>query len=226
MIYTIFIFILFLACYILSYLKKIKKLIFLFKILTSLSFMAIGIAGIFLNQKPTNTSFYLLAALFLGVNGDIILGIRSFKYPEKITLFIFGLMFFSLGHILYIFASLSIYHQYSFYELLDIGLVVLVVILIIGRIKFNFKKAALINYTYIAISSSLLVMSLLSLINVPNNFTKLFFSGILLFVSSDFLLAFIYFMTLKVKTKDMIKILNILTYFIGQALIAYSIIFL
>lgn len=226
MIYVYLSFITFLLCYILSYLKKIKKLIFLFKILTSLSFILIGLLSLYTNQECANTWIFLLSGLFLGFMGDIFLGIRSYKNNKSLKLFIFGLSFFALGHLSYIMATFQFYHIYSSRELIVSIIITLIILFIIKHIEFNFQKARLISYVYIIISSFLLIISFFSLINNLNEFTKLYFCGIFLFVSSDFLLAYIYFMNLHSKTINWLKIFNILTYFTGQAFIATSIMFL
>lgn len=223
---SIIIFSLFLLLYILSYLKKIKKLIFIFKILTSLSFIFIAFEALSNNLSKNIIMYIIMIGLLCGLIGDIFLGIRTLLNTHNTSLFIIGITFFTLGHISYIISSLCNYNNFYLKDYIFIVIFMLVILSLVKAIKFNFQKTIIVNYTYISLSSLLLAFTFLNYLYIPSDFTLIFFLGVLLFVISDFLLSFLYFYHLKPIHINYLKILNILTYFFGQALIAYSILYL
>jgi len=89
--------------------KGHEKLRYISKLAAALLFCATALAAMIERTQPMNfVTMMMLAGLFLGFMGDVILGLDRFVRPEgRGNLLLIGALPFFLGHIAYIVAMLS-----------------------------------------------------------------------------------------------------------------------
>lgn len=180
---------------------------------TSSWFVLLGLVNVFYAYKTnyTNKKFILLifTGLFFGMLADILLGIN----------FIFGVLFFALGHILYLAAYYTIepFSKKEFYFILPISC--FATFIIIGTpfiIVPNILRFALIGYGII-----ISIMLSKAICNYQKHKTIGFIfimTGSLLFYFSDIMLAIDLFGT----PSRLVWILCSYTYWPAQTLLAHS----
>ena len=133
-----------------------------------------------------------------------------------------GMIAFGLGHIFYILA-LSSYYRFSYWSLF-IGIMMVGVVYLGSKLmKIDFKSLALMSYLYTFIIFTMVGLSVIVYINNLGQASLIFMLGAILFGVSDLLLAPIYF---KAEKSNLFVISNLGTYYLGQLLIALSIIFI
>ncbi|MBQ9044826.1 MAG: hypothetical protein IJ112_02620 [Oscillospiraceae bacterium] len=207
------------------------KAVFL-KTTVSLFFLAVAVCGWFLSAQAGGLQvmgvFFVLGLLF-GLLGDIWLDLK-YVYPAHDDPFTYaGFLSFAIGHVLYITGMLLQYQPKSaLYVILPIALAVLVSggnILLEKTMKLDFGKMRLIVFGYGAILfSTVLVAGSLALQRGWHEPTlNLIFVGGILFALSDLVLSGTYFGG---KERPVDIILNYLTYYPAQFLIALSLLYL
>lgn len=213
------------------YYKIDFRIIFIFKILLSFLFIIIGVFSLLYNkQYVENYVVFVITGLICGFFGDIILGYRSLyktiKKSKRTYYLIIGIILFMIGHLFYFIALLN--NEYStIIRYFLIALILTIIFIIISYIvNMDFKGVKFVIYLYIFISCLLLVTSFLKYINNTNKANLIIFLGLFSFVLSDFILSFIYFKDIIHKNKVVLKKINIISYYIGQVLMAISIMFL
>lgn len=216
----------FLLIYIISYNNIDKKIVIIFKIITSSCFLTLGLFLFFKYQiKEYGNPALILIALVFGFLGDIILGLRNLSVKRKKEYFIFGLLMFFCGHILYLIAIYALITLPIYYYLIVSLFIALITILFTRIGKLNFQNTKIINYIYLYLSSLLVSIAIINVITNYTSLTLILFGAVSLFVMSDFLLSFLYFKKMSQQTTKILKIFNIIFYYFGQTLFALSLIY-
>jgi uncharacterized membrane protein YhhN len=210
--------------FILARSKVNEKKGLVFKMLSSLSFMFLGVFCYFYNSKMSvDYSYYILLALGFGFLGDFALGIRRVVKRKDLFLLL-GLLFFLIGHILYIITFIKI-GEFNPILFTIFTITLLIVAIIIGfKCKFVFHNIKYGVISYVLTSSMLFSLALMNLLTSQGihhiNIVHLLAS--LLFVLSDAVLCFIYFKSINDKTKYKLTILSSILYLFAQNLFAFS----
>lgn len=192
------------------------------KMLCSSLFLLTGISAMII----THTSYSLLitAALFFGLLGDFWLDYKKSRY------FMAGVLFFSIGHMIYLYTfifhcqpSLSPYGKQILLGFLALC-VAAVLEVIIDKIKFPKGRRIMILYSFLLMFSFIFAVSrgVVSIINGEKAFGICLVAAGDLFLLSDTFLAVSLYGKPKLKCND---ILVALTYFPAQALFGLSILF-
>lgn len=216
----------FLLIYLISYNKADKKIVFGLKIITSSCFLTLGLFLFFKYQiTEYDNPLLILIALGFGFFGDIILGLRNLTTRRKKEYFIFGILLFFGGHVLYLIAIFAITTLPYYYYLMVSFAIALIVILFTKIGKLDFQNTKIINYLYLYLSSLLASVAFMNVITNYTSLTFILFGAVSLFVMSDFLLSFLYFKKMSQQTTKIFKTFNIIFYYIGQTLFAISLMY-
>ena len=205
--------------------RSVKKdvISLLLKTAASAAFILLGFVSF--RASSGAVSIAILPGLVMGLIGDIYLDMK-YVFPQYDTMFTFtGFGAFILGHFCYII------FLFSQYPLSVAGLIIALIIGIIAgawiymtpdKMKVDYGSFHLISAAYGALLVFITVYSLCLCFARFTGARITFFLGILLFLISDLILSQIYFGQDK-DTPDN-SILNHGTYYLGQILIAASII--
>ncbi len=193
------------------------------KMLCSSLFLLTGIFAMFASHF-TVYSLLMIAALFFGLLGDFWLDYKNSRY------FLTGVLFFSIGHIIYLYTfifhckpSLIAYRKQillGFFALC----VAAVLEVIIDKIRFPKGRKIMIAYSFLLMFSFIFAVSrgAVSIIGGEKHFGACLVAAGGLFLLSDTFLAVSLYGKPKLKCNDK---LVALTYFPAQALFALSILF-
>ena len=206
---------LFLSLKIIFYFKGYKKLSLLFKMLTSFTFLAVGAYG--LSQTSVN-EFHLIMflGLILGAIGDFFL-----ELIQKKNFLLYGIFFFLMGHLFYIIAF-SFIIQFNIIEVLVFVSLLLLSLFTFKYFSFNFGKLKYPVYIYTIIISAMVSRAVsISLGDYSLTIKLLVILGSSLFVLSDYIINF----TLFKKVPKIWIVVNLLTYYFGQFLLALLILY-
>lgn len=221
MIYSIIV-----LCIVLLFLYiKTKNLYLILKMCGSSVFIYTAILS-YINN-PTNLNYFILIfiALIFSFLGDVFLALKSKPLEKLDTMFLLGLTSFVITHILYSSAFITLGSLNIFIFILAV-LVSLTLITFFKSLKnFSFKNGTIPSYIYI-FAISFMFCNALGLIKCNLNKTSLLLLiiGPLLLFISDFIIAFIFF--LKNSPKLLLGSINLITYYLGQILIALSILYI
>lgn len=193
------------------------------KMLCSSLFLLTGIfAAISMDFSPY--SQLMIPALFFGLLGDFWLDYRKSKY------FLMGVLFFSIGHIIYLYTfifgctpSLSAYWKQILLGFIALC-VAAVIEVIADKIRFPKGRRIMIAYSFLLMFSFIFAVSrgIVSIINGNTAFGSCLVAAGGLFLLSDTFLAVSLYGKPKLKCNDM---LVAFTYFPAQALFGLSILF-
>ncbi|TNF09578.1 MAG: lysoplasmalogenase [Bacillota bacterium] len=208
------------------------------KALSSFGFILIAGAAIYERTEDSTGQIFLLVmrldqlqivlfiifGLMMGLLGDLVLALRPLQdQKEDKKIIIYGISFFSIGHIFYLIALL----RYSDFVLLSLifGLAMVGIIYYMSKIlKFDMGIAKIPALFYTGLIFTMVLQAIVAG-NIDNfsNFSILFMTGAVLFAISDLILAPIYF---KGDNRKFMIALNLSTYYAAQILIAASIYFI
>jgi uncharacterized membrane protein YhhN len=163
----------------------------------------------------------ITTGLLLGCIADVLLNLRL-VFPKKGQLiFLVGIVVFLSGHILYLIAVLQGAAHWPICVAAGILLTALLMIWIFRQItaKPAFK---IFGIVYIGAIVLLNCVAIGNLVTSPSAFTAIFAAGSLLFLLSDIVLIL---NTFGPETKKSLRFTNIGLYYIGQLLIACSLLF-
>lgn len=215
-----------------EYKKKMVAAVVL-KGLASLMFVMVGLVG-YVTVKELNAGAVgiyaaektfacrIVVALILGLVGDVMLNLRhlSAKYGQKI--FLGGILFFLIGHIIYLVALIP--------SAVNVWLCVLIgAVLAGGLLAYIFKtmdvKLAfkIFGIVYLGAVIIMTVVAIGRAIAAPSQHALVYAIGAVLFTASDIVLIF---NTFGGSTKFAFRITNLSLYYAGQLLIAASLYFL
>ncbi|MCR5763283.1 MAG: lysoplasmalogenase [Treponema sp.] len=192
------------------------------KTTTSIMFVITG----FLAARSSKDSFstytkLILTGLILGMLGDILLALQYIS----IGFFVAGLISFALGHIFYV-ISFSLKSQkmdiITFLPMIIVLPLFLLLVCISKQFDFQGLFPCILIYGIILTFMEGKSLNLLKYTEKAKKFVILTITGTSLFAISDIILLFILFMNLQSSLKNVLGIFNLVTYYIGQGLIALS----
>lgn len=172
--------------------KEFLGMKFLIKALASFSFMAMSLAAIALLPKIEIWHICIIVGLLFGLMGDIFLGVKGIVKEEYIEpLFLAGLLFFLVGHIIYIIVFFSIASSYVWQLFAILVLFPIIMFVLIKKKAIQPGKASFPMIIYAGIIA-LMFVGALNYIIISKGTTKgiMIFVGAMLFTLSDLLLAF------------------------------------
>lgn len=190
-------------------------LIHVFKFLTSLFFVLIAVSS---RKKQHNKKYFsfMLSGLIFSLVGDVFL-----SFFDNSTFFILGLFSFSVAHIFYSIGFCVLTKM----TWKDIAFASVLAIPVISFVKlkdgFDFGSMFPLIVMYAILISVMLSKSLSLLKLREGNILPitLIISGTLLFFISDFILVFVLYYSNKA---EILTYLNLMTYYLGQGLLALS----
>lgn len=235
--------------------KKSSMLAIILKTVTSLFFIATGVASLVENGVANDLSNVILPSclvllgLVLGMVGDITLDFKIYfkglegKYEgaekDRDSMMYFGMLAFGVGHILYITSMAIRFPGYGmnvlWSALISIGVVAAMFCVTIFALKMQFGKFLIPSIIYAFLLCWFVVMSAMY-VKPANASTSsiVLLVGSILFVISDMVLSMTYFSkpedyqrqgALNPESRLMI-IVNHVTYYLAQFLIALSLLFI
>lgn len=235
--------------------KKSSMLAIILKTVTSLFFIATGLAAMVENGVAHNLDkivlpcALVLMGLVLGMVGDITLDFKIYfkglegEYAnagkDKDSMMYFGMLAFGIGHVLYI-TSMAI--RFPGYEmnvlwsaLISIAVVAVMFCVTIFALKMQFGKFLIPSIIYAFLLCWFVVMSVMYVKPAGASTSSIvLLVGSILFVISDMVLSMTYFSkpedyqrqgALNPESRLMI-IVNHVTYYLAQFLIALSLLFI
>ena len=186
--------------------------------LASCCFVILG----FLLSKGSNTAKLITTGLLLGCIADVLLNLRYVFKEKGQLIFLVGIVVFLAGHIMYLIAVMQGKPYWWICVIIGIVLTALLMIWIFKQITAK-KAFKIFGVVYIGAIMLLNCVAIGNLIASPSAFTAIFAAGSLLFLVSDIVLIL---NTFGKETKQSLRVTNIGLYYVGQLLIALSLLFL
>ena len=186
--------------------------------LASACFVILG----FLLSGGSPMAKLITAGLLLGCIADVLLNLRM-VFPKKGQLiFLVGIVVFLSGHILYLIAILKGAAPLWICVIIGVVLTALLMKWIFDRITAK-KAFKIFGIVYIGAIMLLNCVAIGNLIVSPSAFTAVFAAGAVLFLLSDIVLIL---NTFGKETQQGLRVMNISLYYLGQLLIALSLLYL
>ena len=186
--------------------------------LASACFVILG----FLLSGGSPAAKLITAGLLLGCIADVLLNLRM-VFPKKGQLiFLVGIVVFLSGHILYLIAILKGAAHWWICVIIGVVLTALLMKWIFDRITAK-KAFKIFGIVYIGAIMLLNCLAIGNLIVSPSAFTAVFAAGTVLFLLSDIVLIL---NTFGKETRQGLRVMNISLYYLGQLLIALSLLYL
>lgn len=186
--------------------------------LASLCFVSLGI----MCYTESSFSKMIIAGLIFGMGGDILLNLRYLFEKAGQKVFLVGILIFMIGHIMYLIALIGA--ASNAIVPIVIGIVVATILL-----KWIFSKVTaakafkIFGVFYVGAVTIMAVVALWNAIMAYNTTNLIFAVGGVLFLISDVVLIFNTFTGV---TKFSMRVTNLSLYYVGQLLIACSLMFL
>ena len=189
----------------------------LLKGLASLCFVFVGVMA----GNGSQLTKLVITGLALGCAADVLLNLR-WVFPRKGQLiFLVGILVFLSGHVVYLAAVLP--RAKSWVVCIVIGVVLTALLMKWIFSKITAKKAfKIFGIFYLGAIMLLNCVAVSNLITAPSAFSALFATGALLFLISDIVLIL---NTFGPESKFSLRVTNLSLYYIGQLLIAWSLLF-
>jgi len=203
----------------------------LFKTLSSLFFVCTALCAWQASGSSGLFGVFLTAGLVCGMLGDIWLDLKN-VFPRENTFFTYaGFIFFGTGHILFVSGLIFCYGQK---DRAAFAWVPLVLALVLCAVLMLQEKRMSLHYGDMKVMCAVYAFLLLSTVCVSASLTlmhgfrvvtlDLIFVGSLLFLLSDLILSQSYFGRGHDRTVDLVS--NIVTYYLAQYILAFSLFFL
>ncbi len=209
--------------------EKVKYSDLAVKVATSSLFVATGIAAIISNPE-VNLTFALMVVMggVFGVLGDVFIELKWLQKEGNDTFFNLGFVTFMIQHVILV-AAVFIHYPMNFVNVLICLTAPLAVLVLSGGLAKIFKmemgKFKVIANAYGALASMTFSVAFMTMQNYGMELSQiLFFTGGILFFASDLILSQIFFV--KGKCTRLRVILNHITYYGAQILIASSLFFM
>ena len=187
----------------------------------SVIFIIVGFLA-FRFTKDTGFGKLILTGLILGGVGDVLLNLRFVFDKAGQKVFLAGIAAFLAGHILYLAAIIPLCD--SLWICVIIGAVIAAALLAYIFKTMDVKPAfKIFGIFYLGAVIIMTAVAIGNLIAAPGSSTWLYAIGAVLFTVSDVVLIF---NTFSGTTKFSLRITNLTLYYIGQLLIASSIMFM
>ena len=160
----------------------------------------------------------IFLGLIFGMIGDILLNLRFVFQKAGQKIFLIGIVAFLTGHILYLAALIPRSTHLAFRIVLGSAIAVILLCYIFKtmEVKLAFKIFGVVYLGAVIIMTTIAVMNM---ITAPSPGNTIYAIGALLFTVSDIVLIF---NTFGKETKFALRITNLSLYYIGQVLIALS----
>lgn len=195
------------------------------KALASLSFILLGVTRLlFVQSAYPELLGWVLLGLASGLIGDIVLALRPLRPQEEDKIIIvLGIISFALGHLFYL-VGLSTIQPIAWISYV-IGVIAMVIVVIMSKImKFEMGIARIPSYLYAFMIFLMIGQGIIFMTSSPQEVSYLIFMiGAILFGISDLILAPIYYTP---QTSKMMVVMNLVTYYSAQILIALSLWFM
>lgn len=197
--------------------RKKYVLAVVLKGLASLCFVILGL----LASPGTHLANLCVWGLVLGCVADVMLNLRYVFKEKGQLIFLVGILVFLSGHVMYLAAILPLSPSWILCFAIGAVLTALLMIWIFKRIsaKMAFKIFGVFYLGAIVILNCVAIGNLFAGFSA---FTGLFAAGALFFLVSDIVLIL---NTFGAETKQSLRVTNITLYYIGQLLIATSLLF-
>lgn len=200
----------------------------LLKIIASVSFVGLGLVGVYLNGLTGYGVMVIFSAL-LGVLGDVFIELKWLEKDNSDTYLNFGFGTFMTQHILLIAAILIKYPM----SLLNfaICLIAPIVVFMVSGLAAKFTGMDLGKFKYVsniygAMASMTFSVGFMTMTNYGMELSQiLFFAGGVSFFASDVILSQVFFND-RIGRNRVFVILNHITYYAAQILIAASLFFI
>ena len=186
--------------------------------LASLCFVILGL----LTSPGTHMGKLIVTGLILGCVADVMLNLRWVIQEKGQMIFLIGILIFLSGHLFYLAAILPMCRSKLLCVLIGAVLTALLMRWIFKRITAK-KAFKIFGVFYIGAIVILNCVAIGNLLSDPSAFTGVFAAGAVLFLISDIVLIL---NTFGSETKLSLRITNIGLYYIGQLLIALSLMFI
>lgn len=195
----------------------------LLKGIASFAFLSLALMSVFLNETLTLPVLFILLGLSASVFGDLYLAGKDFKNEHEEGALFAGFGSFCITQIMYLLGMIFLY-GFTWWSFLIGGMLTLSVLLSEKLFKMDFGKFRIIVAIYSILLMTVFAQGIMSFaMNGYSLAGLLFMLGYAFFAVSDLILSFIYF---KKETKDVLNTFNLLTYYVGQILIASALMFL
>ena len=185
--------------------------------LASLCFVILGL----LTSPGTHMARLIVTGLILGCVADVMLNLRWVVQGKGQMIFLIGILIFLSGHVFYLAAILPMCRSKLLCILIGTVLTALLMMWIFKRITAK-KAFKIFGVFYIGAIVILNCVAIGNLLSAPSAYTGVFAAGAVLFLISDIVLIL---NTFGSETKLSLRITNIGLYYIGQLLIALSLMF-
>ena len=185
--------------------------------LASLCFVIVGaLAG-----NGSQLAKLVLIGLILGCIADILLNLRWVVKEKGKLVFLIGILVFLSGHVVYLAAVLPMAKSWIICAV--IGVVITAILMKWIFTKITAEKAfKIFGIFYIGAIVLLNCVAVSNLITAPGKFTGMFAAGAFLFLVSDIVLIL---NTFGPESKFSLRVTNLSLYYVGQLLIALSLLF-
>ena len=185
--------------------------------LASLCFVFVGIMA----GNGGQLAKLAVTGLALGCIADVLLNLR-WVFPKKGQLiFLIGILVFLGGHVVYLAAVLPMADNWVVCVVVGVVLTTLLMKWIFSKITAK-KAFKIFGVFYLGAIMMLNSVAVSNLMTAPSAFTGLFAAGALLFLISDIVLIL---NTFGPESKFSLRVTNLSLYYIGQLLIAWSLLF-
>ena len=182
--------------------------------LASLCFVLVGVMA----GNGGQLAKLIVTGLLLGCVADVLLNLR-WVFPKKGQLiFLVGILVFLGGHVVYLAAVLPMADNWAVCVVVGVVLTALLMKWIFPKITAK-KAFKIFGVFYLGAIMLLNCVAVSNLMTAPSAFTGLFAAGALLFLISDIVLIL---NTFGSKSRFSLRVTNIGLYYLGQILIALS----
>ena len=186
--------------------------------LASLCFVLVGVMA----GNGGQLAKLIVTGLLLGCIADVLLNLR-WVFPKKgQIIFLVGILVFLGGHVVYLAAVLPMADNWAVCVVVGVVLTALLMRWIFSIITAK-KAFKIFGVFYLGAIMLLNCVAVSNLVTAPSAFTGLFAAGALLFLISDIVLIL---NTFGSKSKFSLRVTNLSLYYIGQLLIAWSMLFM
>lgn len=186
-------------------------------VLKGLASLGFVLLGIHCSDKSSFANM-IVAGLIFGMAGDILLNLRYVLTKIGKKVFLVGILIFMIGHIIYLAALLQ--KAPKVWMPVGIGILLAAVLLKWIFSKVTAEKAfKIFGIFYVGAVSMMAVVSIWNWLMIGGTGTMIFALGGVLFLISDVVLIF---NTFTETTKFSMRVTNLSLYYIGQILIACS----
>ena len=189
--------------------------------MASLCFVLLGFLSARMTSNGTLTH-NVISGLCLGLIADVLLNLR-FVFPDAgRKIFLIGILVFLAGHVMYIIALVPVCSHLPAALIAAAVLTAALVCWIFTKITAA-KAFKIFGVFYLGAIMVMTCIAFANLFAAPSVFTGMFAAGALLFLGSDIILIL---NTFGPKSRENLRIANILLYYMGQLLIASSLQFI